>query len=160
MTPVTRVTDKPMDKQTLEHTLLLLVMAASNETKVGIQKVFRMMESSRTPNVVPGKRNLMHLVKENCKNVDDFSVIDDLDYSFEDGRKAWEDISDKFLLARSFSFVRHYPESRSDKMYETSVLSRVIAKAMLGKIDGNDESSRLLGDGNASQQSSSGYGST
>ena len=152
--------NKPMDKQTLEHTLLLLVMAASNETKVGIQKVFRMMESSRTPNVVPGKRNLMHLVKENCKNVDDFSVIDDLDYSFEDGRKAWEKISDKFLLARSFSFVRHYPESRSDKMDETSVLSRVIAKAMLGKIDGNDESSRLLGDGNASQQSSSGYGST
>jgi len=33
-----------MDKQTLEHTLLLLVMAASNETKFGIQKVFRMIE--------------------------------------------------------------------------------------------------------------------
>jgi len=58
----------------------------------------------------------MHLVKENCKNVDDFAVINDLKiYSFEEGSEmSWKDISDRFLLARSFSFVRHYPESKSD----------------------------------------------
>ena len=162
-----------MKDKDFEHTVLLLVMAASDETKVGIQKVFRMMESSRTPAIDDGKRNLMHLVKENCINVDD-SVIRGLEtYSFEKdsekdsekngekySRESWQKISDKFLLARSFSFVHHYPgESKNDETDEISELSRVrISKSTLSKMDGNDESSPLLGEENASQQSSSRYG--
>jgi tRNA A37 threonylcarbamoyladenosine biosynthesis protein TsaE len=105
-----------MKETLLQQSLLLLVMAASNETKFGIQKVFTMMETFRIPQGFesPNKRTLMHVVKANCENLDDFSGIDDLKehrFKMDDKGDSWKKISDKFLLARSFSFVHYNQES-------------------------------------------------
>jgi hypothetical protein len=109
-----------MDKTLLQQSLLLLVMAASNEAKNGIQKVFMMMENSRMPQgFEPGERTLMHVVKAQCENIDDFSGVDTLkEHRFETGEKGdfWKEIADKFLLARSFGFVHYNQESHNDEI--------------------------------------------
>ena len=93
------------------YSLLLLVMAASDKTRDGMQVIFNLMEDREVPS--KAHTHFLGLLKEHCpvlKNVgeDDSLLINGLDgieYAINTEEK-WVKVSEKFSLARSFSFYR------------------------------------------------------
>ena len=116
---------KKLEPDLKRHNLLLLVMAASGETKIGIQNIFTMMEKTTMPTFPSGSaspKDLSELVKDQCSAIGNdiiFQYIEELNtYTFDD-RNKWRAVSENFDLARSFSFFREAQEEEG--RFETLV---------------------------------------
>eukprot|EP00553_Chaetoceros_curvisetus_P004068 CAMPEP_0204622222 /NCGR_PEP_ID=MMETSP0717-20131115/7873_1 /ASSEMBLY_ACC=CAM_ASM_000666 /TAXON_ID=230516 /ORGANISM="Chaetoceros curvisetus" /LENGTH=207 /DNA_ID=CAMNT_0051636867 /DNA_START=30 /DNA_END=650 /DNA_ORIENTATION=- len=107
------------DSGLLRDNLLLLVMAASSETKIEIQKLFRMMEMSTMPKYPILEQGVnthlyvynlcelvMHTMSSSYPNMNEFHCINELKKHKYTTRSEWKKVSDKFHYARSFSFLR------------------------------------------------------
>ena len=104
-----------MKPDLLRHNLLLLVMAASSETKIGIQDIFIMMEKSSTTTINSENKNLAELVKHHCKiSSEEFECIKMLNTYTCQNRDQWKKVSDDFAYARSFSFFRSRNSEEKD----------------------------------------------
>ena len=106
-----------IDANTKSHSLLLLVMASSEKTRDGIQRLFNMMDENKKPKIAQdnGYNNLFKLVTELCKDANvSFDSISDSESGFEihkiDDDKDWIEVSKKFGWARRFSFYRGMDE--------------------------------------------------
>ena len=101
-----RVKDDDNLKDLKKHSILLLVMASSDRTKRGIQTIFNLMEKDRMPE---GDNSLQALIKKHCDNgfdegtAEKNALLDGFDHPFNNDTE-WNTISEKFQLARSFSF--------------------------------------------------------
>jgi hypothetical protein len=88
-----------------EHSLLLLVMCSSEGMRHGMYKLFNLMEARQFPD--GDHKNLRALIESLCKTRDDekgiFAGLEE--HKFEK-HEDWIKISEKFKLARSFSFFR------------------------------------------------------
>ncbi len=94
-----------------KYSLLFLVMAASDKTRDGMQVIFSLMEELEVPTSGKEDTFLSSLIKEHCPVLDDqgnAGLLKGLggDEFLIDSREKWAEISEKFCLARSFSFYR------------------------------------------------------
>eukprot|EP00979_Chaetoceros_neogracilis_P008598 scaffold1908_cov192-Chaetoceros_neogracile.AAC.3 len=100
--------DKEDDIDALkEHSLLLLVMCASEEMRLGMYKLFNLMEARQFP--IGNDKNLQALIVTLCKrseSEDENEVFAALNKHTFENIKEWIKISERFVLARSFSFFR------------------------------------------------------
>eukprot|EP00979_Chaetoceros_neogracilis_P011442 scaffold2825_cov145-Chaetoceros_neogracile.AAC.3 len=88
-----------------EHSLLLLVMCASEGMRLGMYKLFNLMEARQFP--IGNDKNLQALIITLCETSEDenkiFAALNE--HKFEN-IEDWIKISERFVLARSFSFFR------------------------------------------------------
>merc|ERR1712192_5606 len=124
-----------LDTNLPKHSLLLLAMAAADETKFQMQKLFNSMEI-RSPDIINEveptnlKELLFHLLDSD--EFRDHILFEGLDTYTIKSKKDWYRISIKFQLARSFSFFRtlndenkttnNMMEATNDKKKKTKII--------------------------------------
>jgi len=99
--------NEKMDESMLKiNSINLLVMASSDPTKKGIHKIFNMMENEMEPQYA--KKNLRDLIIHHCGNAFNDANAKEIIIKFKDekfdDKTSWKEISNRFRLARSFSF--------------------------------------------------------